>query len=300
MHGSVHIIHKYANLIESCTSKKDLRTLRSLHARALVRGIAHHDFLRVKLVSSYAASARLSDALHIFHRAHRRPTFLFNTLIRAFASLNRHVDSLNLYVYMLRSGKPPDRHTLPSLLKSCASLSALHLGRRLHAAAVVHGFSSDAANSNALIAMYARCGDAGSARRVFDEMSERDVASWSAMVGCYGVHGRCAEAVEMFEEMVGSGVSPDGAALTAVLAACSHGGLVETGRRVFETMEGRFGVRPRLEHYTCMVDLLCKAGAVEEAKALIGSMEEDDVTVDRAFWRAFLAPYRIRGSPGEA
>ncbi|XP_068661839.1 pentatricopeptide repeat-containing protein At2g33760-like [Aristolochia californica] len=293
MHGSVHIIHKNAILIESCKSNRDLRTLRSLHARVLALGIAHHDFLRVKLVSSYAHCSQLPDALHIFHCARRRPTFLFNSLIKAFDSLNLHSQSINFYLYMLQSGKLPDRHTFPSLLKSCASLSALHLGRLVHAAAVVHGFSSDIANSNALIAMYAKSGDVVTARRVFDEMPERNVVSWSAIIGAYGAHGMCQEALGLFEDMLESGVLPDSKTFTSVLAACSHGGMVETGRKVFETMEERFGVRPRLEHYTCMVDLLGKAGAQEEAKALI---ERIDSPPDRALWRAFLGACRLHGS----
>ena len=157
---------------------------------------------------------------------------------------------------------------------------------------MANGLASDLANLNALISMYSKCGDLAVARKVFDKMPERNLVTWSAMMAGYGVHGVFGEVFELFDEMVDAGLEPDGVSFTAVLAACSHGGFVEKGRKYFWMMERRFGVRPGVEHYTCMVDMLGRAGLVEEAEELIGGM---DVQPDDALWRAFLASCKIHG-----
>ncbi|XP_058089945.1 pentatricopeptide repeat-containing protein CRR2, chloroplastic-like [Magnolia sinica] len=287
-----HDITFYASLIESCSSTKNLSTLQKIHARILTVGIAHHDFLRAKLVSSYASCARMHEAAHVFFRANRQTTFLYNSMIKGYASLHLYRQSLHVFRHMLQRGKLPDRRTLPSVLKSCAGISSLHLGRQVHVAVLVHGFSSDVAASNSLVTMYAKSGDLDSARAVFDKMLERNSITWSAMIGAYGAHGLSGEALRLFDGMLAAGESPDGVTFTAVLTACSHGGLTEAGRRVWKMMEGRFGVRPVLEHYTCMVDMLGRAGQVEEAEALVGEMDEEP---DEALWSALLGACRVHG-----
>lgn len=155
-----------------------------------------------------------------------------------------------------------------------------------------NGLASDLATSNALISMYSKCGDLGGARKVFDRMPDRNWVTWSAMMAGCGVHGVFDEVFELFDGMVDADVLPDGVTFTAVLAACSHGGLVEKGRKYFGMMEERFGVRPLVEHYTCMVDMLGRAGRVAEAEELIERM---DVEPDEALWRALLASCKIHG-----
>ncbi|XP_043725303.1 pentatricopeptide repeat-containing protein At3g46790, chloroplastic-like [Telopea speciosissima] len=293
MHFLQHIIPLYSSLIESCSSTKNLNTLRKIHAQIVTVGISYHDFMRAKLVSSYAACAQMHEAALIFSCTNRQSTFLYNSMIRGYASLNLFRQALTVHRHMLLTGKQHDRRTLPSVLKCCAGLSALHLGRQVHVAVLVHGFTDDLATSNALVTMYSKCGDLRTARKVFDEMTERNSVTWSAMIAGYGIHGRSTEAVRLFEEMLDVGESPDAVTFTTVLTACSHGGLTELGRKLFEMMEeGKFGVGPGLEHYTCMVDMLGRAGHVEDAEALIERMK---VEPDEALWGALLGACRLHG-----
>ncbi|KAL5711519.1 hypothetical protein ACHQM5_021964 [Ranunculus cassubicifolius] len=234
----------------------------------------------------------MHEAAYIFSVTNRQPTFLYNSMIRGYASIKLFHNSVNVYREMLRDGKQPDQHTLPAVLRSCAWLSALHLGRRLHVAVVVNGFSTNVATSNALITMYSKCGDLSTARKVFDQMLVRNLISWSAMISGYGMHGNSSEVFELFEQMLDVGESPDAVTFTSVLAACSHGGLTDMGRGFFEMMEWRFGVKPGLEHYTCMVDMLGRAGRVEEAEALLSRI---DVEPDDALWRVLLGACNLHG-----
>lgn len=193
---------------------------------------------------------------------------------------------------MLLSHKPIDRNTLPAVLKSCAGLSALRLGRQVHGAVCVNGFSSDTANCNALVTMYVKSGDLAGARKVFDRMPLRNEISWSAMMAGFGIHGAFPEVFRLFVEMVDEGQRPDEVTFTTVLTACSHGGLTEKGKEYFEMMVRRFGLSPTLEHYTCMVDMLGRVGRVEEAEELISEMKMEP---DEALWSALLGACRIHG-----
>ncbi|KAK9999170.1 hypothetical protein SO802_018773 [Lithocarpus litseifolius] len=286
------IVPLYATLLDACSSTKNVQNLKRLHARTIRLGISPHDFIRTKLISSYASCAQLHQANLLFSFATRRPTYLFNTLIRAYSSLSLFSHSLSLFHQMLLAAKPIDRHTLPVVLKSCAGLSALRLGRQVHNAVLVNGFTSDLGNSNALITMYAKCGDLENGRKVFDGMPLRNEISWSAMMAGYGMHGMFGEVFGLFDRMLEANERPDGVTFTTVLTACSHGGLTDKGREYFKMMQGRFGVTPGLEHYTCMVDMLGRVGQVEEAEKLIFGME---IEPDEALWAALLAACRIHG-----
>ncbi|CAH1437162.1 unnamed protein product [Lactuca virosa] len=282
----------FSTLLDYCSSTRNLRILKKLHARTIITGVSHHDFIRAKLVSSYSVCAQLLEASIIFSLTNRRSTFLYNTLIRAFSSLNHFSDSLILFREMLRAHKPLDRHTLPPVLKSCAGVPALRLGRNVHVLVFSNGFDTDVANLNSLVTMYGKGGDLVSAQKVFDEISERNVVTWSAMMSGYGLYGRCEEVFELFERMVGDGVVPDGLTFTAILTACSHGGLTEKGKEYFEMMKDRCGLKPCLEHYTCMVDMLGRSGKVEEAVAMVKEM---DVVPDEALMGALVAACKTHG-----
>ncbi|KAJ9186157.1 hypothetical protein P3X46_005691 [Hevea brasiliensis] len=280
----------YASLLDACISTKNLKSLIQIHAQLITSGIYHHEFIRSKLVSAYASCTQMRQATLLFTFTNRQSTFLFNSLIRAYASLNLFSHSLTFFRRMLGANKPIDRHTLPSVLKSCAGLSALRLGLQVHGIVLVNGFVSELANSNALINMYAKCGDLQGARKVFDGMPVRNEVSWATMMAGYGMHGNVGEVLVLFERMVEERNRVDAVCLTAVLSACSHGGMVEKGKEYFGMMGERFGLKPGLEHYTCMVDMLGRAGRVEEAEDLVMRME---IKPDEAFWAALLGACRI-------
>ncbi|XP_038877225.1 pentatricopeptide repeat-containing protein At3g46790, chloroplastic-like [Benincasa hispida] len=284
------IIPFYAALLEACSATKNLHTLKQIHALTIRHRISHHDFIRTKLASTYAACAQLRQATTIFSFATRRPTFLFNALIRAHSSLRLFSQSLSIFRHMLLSRKSFDQHTFPPVLKSCTGLSSLRLGRQVHGALLINGFSADLPSLNALITMYCKCGDLGVARKVFDEMPERNTVSWSALMAGYGVHGMFGDVFGLFERLVEEGQKPDELTFTALLTACSHGGLIERAKEYFGMMRMRFDLRPGLEHYTCMVDLLGRVGQVEEAEKLIMEME---IEPDEALWGALLSACRI-------
>ncbi|KAK4397612.1 Pentatricopeptide repeat-containing protein, chloroplastic [Sesamum angolense] len=130
---------------------------------------------------------------------------------------------------------------------------------------------------SALIDMYAKCGCLDMARRVFESMPNRNVITWNVIIMAYGMHGEGEEALSLFKSMVaersrGGEVMPNGVTFIAVFAACSHSGMVDEGQQLFQSMKESYGLEPNADHYACVVDLLGRAGRLDEAYEIINSM----------------------------
>ncbi|RZC43533.1 hypothetical protein C5167_036482 [Papaver somniferum] len=170
------------------------------------------------------------------------------------------------------NGVPPNEVTLASVLPACANLGASEIGERIETYARGKRFLRNIYVSNALLEMYAKCGKIDAARRIFDEIgSKRDLCTWNSKIMCMAVHGRSMEGLELFHEMVRGGTAPDDVTFVGVLLACTHDGLVEEAYQFFKSMKKDFSITPKLEHYSCIVDLLGRAGKLKEAYDLIKS-----------------------------
>nr|UPT48940.1 pentatricopeptide repeat protein AaPPR1125 [Agave angustifolia] len=138
--------------------------------------------------------------------------------------------------------------------------------------------------------MHARCGDLTKASAIFNGMQEKTLVSWTVIIASYGAHGYGGTALELFEQMLAADIQPDGVVMVSVLSACSHSGLTDKGLEYFSKMEKSFGIQQGPEHYACMLDLLGRAGRLEEAWELIRSMP---VAPDGGVWGALLGACKI-------
>nr|GMC95376.1 pentatricopeptide repeat-containing protein At3g12770-like [Ipomoea batatas] len=141
------------------------------------------------------------------------------------------------------------------------------------------GFCFDVVNMTALIDMYAKCGKLSLAERVFNTVSNSgDVILWNSMITGYGVHGFGHQALSMYDQMMRQRVTPNQTTFVALLAACSHSGLVEEGIDLFEKMKREHNMKPSEKHYACFVDLLSRAGRLKDAEAFIRKMPSEPGT----------------------
>lgn len=162
--------------------------------------------------------------------------------------------------------------TLCTFLSACAQSGDVVMGRWVHAYAFkTMGSGIDIMVGTALVDMYAKCGRVDTALKVFQHMKYRNVVTWNALLSGMAMHGRGRVILKMFPQMLKE-AKPDDLTFTALLSACSHSGLVEQGRHYFQNLEALYGVTPKIEHYACMVDLLGRAGHLEEAEILIKRM----------------------------
>ncbi|XP_044467450.1 putative pentatricopeptide repeat-containing protein At3g49142 [Mangifera indica] len=217
----------------------------------------------------------------------------WNVMIAVYVNHSMPAEAVDLYLHMQEHGIEPDAISFASVLPACGDLSALLLGRRIHYLVEKKKLRPNLLLENALIDMYAKCGSLTEARAVFDQMKFRDVVSWTSMISAYGMSGQGHDSVALFSKMQSSGLSPDSIAFVSVLSACSHAGLLEEGRYYFNLMTEQYKIIPRIEHFACMVDLLGRAGRVEEAYTFIRKMP---VEPNERVWGTLLGACRVHSS----
>uniref|UniRef100_K3YMI2 DYW domain-containing protein n=2 Tax=Setaria italica TaxID=4555 RepID=K3YMI2_SETIT len=219
----------------------------------------------------------------------------WNVLITCYARNRRIKYAPKLFEEMRgrESEVEPDGVACILLLQACTSLGALDFGEKVWAYAEEHGYGSELKVRNSLIAMYSRCGCVEKAYRVFCETPQKSVVSWSAMISGLAANGFGKDAISAFEEMIRSGVAPDEQTFTGVLSACSHSGLVDEGFRFFDMMRCDYRLKPNVCHYGCIVDLMGRAGLLDEAYELV--TKEMRVAPDATIWRTLLGACRIHG-----
>ncbi|KAG8099266.1 hypothetical protein GUJ93_ZPchr0013g36550 [Zizania palustris] len=242
------------------------------------------------MLHGYAVRGQVGMAREIFDGTEGRDVFSWSSMISAYAKGRRSKEALELWREMLAVGIVPDCITLVSVLAACSDLAALHIGADVHQFVESNMVELDLKLGTALIDMYAKCGDIDSAHRVFDAMPAKDVLTWSSMIIGMANHGLGHDSLRLFSKMISEGMKPNGITFIGVLIACTHVGLVSDGKKHFRSMSEEHGVEPTVEHYGCMVDLLGRAGHVEEARQLIRSMPFEP---DAIIWRALLGACRI-------
>ncbi|KAG7943079.1 hypothetical protein I3843_15G021400 [Carya illinoinensis] len=245
------------------------------------------------MISGYTMIGDLESARNIFHRMPVKNTVSWNALIAGYVHNHEFVQALYVFHQMLIDGKcRPDQTTLVSILSACSHLGSLEHGKWIDSYIKRNKFDVTIPLGNALIDFFAKCGDVENAKAVFNKMAKRCVITWTTMILGLAVNGHCKEALALFDRMHVEGLQPDDVIFIAVLSACTHGGLVEEGKRVFGQMVGEFDIVPRIEHYGCMVDLLGRAGRLEEAKEFIEGMH---LKPNAVIWATLLGSCKIHG-----
>lgn len=218
------------------------------------------------LMAGYVRNGNLELAREIFTKMPERDLVSWNTMIGALVQESLFEEAIQLFRTMQNEGIKADRVTMVSIASACGYLGASGLAKWVYRyIQETTQINRDMHLDTALIDMFGRCGDPESAMLVFDEMEHRDVSAWTAAIGARAMEGNGEAAIELFDEMVKDGLKPDGVTFAGLLTACSHGGLVEKGWDIFNSMEEIYEISPSIVHYGCMVDLLGRAGLVLEA-----------------------------------
>lgn len=219
-----------------------------------------------------------------------RDSVTWNLMISGFVRAGLYSDAVHCFREMLQqqNGMKLDYMTLPSILSACGKEGDLLKVKEAHGFVVRNfGFDFDAPIGNALIDNYGKCGCLKVSEKVFSTMRCVNLVTWTTMISCYGMHGKGEESVFLFEKMLSEGFRPNAVTLTAILASCSHSGLVDQGKKIFSSMNSDYGFQPTAEHYACMVDLFGRCGYLEEALRLLERMKASSVT--GSMWGALLA-----------
>ncbi|XP_012436555.1 pentatricopeptide repeat-containing protein At4g21065 [Gossypium raimondii] len=284
--------HTYPFLLKAVAKLADVRIGEIVHSTVIRNGYDSLAFVQNSLLHMYAACGLVDSAHKAFELMSERDIVAWNSVINGFALNGKPNEALTLFREMGLEGVKPDGYTVLSLLSACAELCALALGRRVHIYMVKVGLTDNLHVNNALLDFYAKCGSIREARKVFDEMKERNAVSWSSLIVGLAVNGFGEEALELFKEMETEELVPSEVTFVGVLYACSHCGMVDEGFSYFKRMKEKYGIVPKIEHHGCIVDLLSRAGLVKEAYQYIRNMP---LQPNAVIWRTLLGACAMHG-----
>ncbi|XP_057838577.2 pentatricopeptide repeat-containing protein At1g05750, chloroplastic [Cryptomeria japonica] len=224
------------------------------------------------MIAGYMINGQVEEAIKAFHEIPEKITAPWTAMIAGYAHNGHCKEAVELYEQMELAGVKPELKTFVRVLPACGKLAALEQGKKMHKEIVRRQLESHATVSNALMDMYAKCGSIKEARNIFDNMQHRDGVSWKSIIGGYGMNGCAKEVLNLFEQMQYSGTNPCLVTFVCILHACCHAGLVNEGKKYFDCMTQNYNLTPAMEHYGCMVDLLGRAGNLDEAEDFINKM----------------------------
>lgn len=244
------------------------------------------------MILCLAKNGFVDESRGLFDEMPLRNTITWSAMIGGYARNGKNHEALDLFHQMQSEGIEPNVHTTVSLLGACASLGALKQGEWVHAYIEKKKFEPNLIVTNAIINMYSKCGSLEKAVEVFENASARGLSTWNTMISVLAVHGHGREAMRMFSMLESSNLRPDCVSFVGILTACNHCGLLAEAQYYFSLMTEKYGIEPGIEHYGCLVDLLCRAGMIEEAEDLISRMP---VKPDAAIWGSLLSACRSYG-----
>lgn len=280
--------HTFPFALKACAYLFAFSQGKQAHAHIFKRGLVSDVYINNSLIHFYATCGHLDLANKVFDNMLERSLVSWNVMIDAFVQFGEFDSALKLFRRMQILFEP-DGYTFQSITSACAGLATLSLGTWAHAYILRHcdhSLVTDVLVNNSLIDMYCKCGSLDIARQVFESMPKRDLTSWNSIILGFALHGRAEAALKYFDRLVEEeSFSPNSITFVGVLSACNHRGMVSEGRDYFDVMINEYNITPVLEHYGCLVDLLARAGNIDEALHLVSNMP---MKPDAVIWRSLL------------
>ncbi|KAI5080114.1 hypothetical protein GOP47_0005593 [Adiantum capillus-veneris] len=277
----------YTCILKACAGIRAIDKGKQIHNEILRQGLLEHDImLSTALVDMYAKCSALPQAQSVLEKLLSRDAISWSALITGYAQEGKGQQALECYERMQSEGIHPDSGTYVAILNACALTGAIDKGKHVHDEILRQELlEHDSLVGNALVDMYAKCGALPQAQSVLEKLPFRDVVSWNTLITGYAQKGKGQQALECYEQMQQEGILPDAVTYHCLLNMCSHLGLVEEGQGLFDSMEAVGGLKPDLECFTCMVDLLGRAGHLIKAVEVIQGMP---FTASSAIWHCLL------------
>lgn len=277
-------------VLSACIQIGDLRSGEWIDRYITEIGMARNVFVATSLVNLYAKCGNMEKARCVFDGMLVKDVVSWSAMIQGYASNGMAKEALDLFYKMLNEDLKPDCYAMVGALCACATLGALELGEWASNLMDRNEFLTNPVLGTALIDMYAKCGSMARAWKVFKGIKEKDRVVWNAAISGLAMNGHVNAAFGLFGQLEKSGIQPDGNTFIALICGCTHSGLVDEGRRYFNSMGSVYPLTPTIEHYGCMVDLLGRAGLLDEAYQLIKSMPME---ANAIVWGALLGGCRL-------
>ncbi|KAK8941596.1 Pentatricopeptide repeat-containing protein [Platanthera guangdongensis] len=282
----------YPFVIKSCAELLDLCIGRQAHADSIKNGVESVVYVENTLMHLYGLCGEVDDARKVFDQMPHRTVVSWNTLLGVYTDSLMMGEAVKLFGEMRNDGCEFDGTTYVILLSASALTGRLGFGRWIHNQIICRGIEVSVKLGTALVHMYAKCGSLEFAITVFRRMPIKNVWTWSAMILGFAQHGCARDALDLFKRMKNCSMKPNYVTFLGVLCACSHAGLVDFGYQFFNEMVHDYSIKPKMSHYSAMVDVLGRKGRLLEAYNFIKCMPVD---ADAVVWRTLLNASQLHG-----
>ncbi|KAM0025871.1 putative tetratricopeptide-like helical domain superfamily [Helianthus debilis subsp. tardiflorus] len=242
------------------------------------------------MIDSYAKVGDMVAARELFDMMEHKSLISWSIIINGYLQHHNPMEALKMFNFMLSYDIKPDKFCVVGAISACAQLGALDQGRWVHTYIKKKKIALDIVVNTALVDMYMKCGSTEEARAVFNGMPEKNVVSWNIMISGLGVNGFGGEALTFFSQMERERIQVDDLIYVSALSACSHGGFLTKGLEIFRRIRN-----PKVEHYGCLIDLLVRAGKLEQALSFIVSMP---MQPNKDLWGSVLLGCRVQKNVG--
>ncbi|KAA8522707.1 hypothetical protein F0562_009131 [Nyssa sinensis] len=283
----------FVGVLGICTTVDYLQRGVELHCQTVKLNLDSTPFIGNVIITMYSKFNLIEEAKKAFKLIKEKDVISWNTIITAYSHCADYAKGLSVFKEMTKENSVrPDDFTYASVLTACGGLASIHHGRQIHAYLIRTRLDVDVGVGNALVNMYAKCGCIGHAYSVFNQMSCYNLVSWNSIIAGFGNHGLGGKALQLFKQMKDIGLEPDSVTFIGLLTACNHAGLVDEGQAYFNSMTEIYGITPDIEHFSCLIDLLGRAGRVNEAEKY---MEKFPFGHDPVVLGSLLSACRLHG-----
>ncbi|KAL7156678.1 hypothetical protein ABFS83_02G024800 [Erythranthe nasuta] len=305
--------HTLASLLTACSSLKDLKLGKEVHAWVLKQRMCSNSFISsgiidiyckcgsmsyaegvfktfgignifavTSMIVGYSAKGDMKQARRLFDSLGEKNFVIWTAIISGYVRLQNCEDAFILFCeYAENETVVLDAVILVSLLCACAIKANVDFGKQIHAYILRTGIPMDEKAISAIIDMYSKCGSIVYSRRIFRTVSVKDTVIYNVMIAGFAHHGYEQEAIFLFEDMIAKGLKPDAVTFIALLSACRHSGLITVGEQYFSSMSENYRITPETDHYACMVDLYGRSNQLEKAVSFMEKMpfEPDSIII---------------------
>ncbi|XP_052154552.1 pentatricopeptide repeat-containing protein At3g05340-like [Oryza glaberrima] len=283
----------YSCALLACARSLAAREGQQVHGLAVKAGFEADLHVESGLMDVYSKCGLMEDALTVF-RSCREPDEVFLTVILVgFAQNGLEEKAFELFAEMVGAGNEIDENTVSAVLGAFGASAPFALGKQIHALVIKRCFGVNTYVCNGLVNMYSKCGELRESVQVFDEMPSKNSVSWNSIIAAFARHGHGSEVYQLFESMKADGAKPTDVTFLSLLHACSHVGSAKKGLEILNSMSSQYEVLPRMEHYACVVDMLGRAGLLDDAKSFI---EDGPFTDSALLWQALMGACSFHGN----
>ncbi|CAN6358531.1 unnamed protein product [Urochloa humidicola] len=275
----------YSSSLLACAGSLAAREGQQIHGLVVKGGFETDLHVESGLMDVYSKCGLMEDALRVFCSCQDPDEVFLTVILGGFAQNGLEEKAFELFAEMVSVGIVIDANMVSAVLGAFGASAPFALGKQIHTLVIKKCFGGNTYVCNGLINMYSKCGELEESVEVFDGMPSKNTVSWNSIIAAFARHGHGSEVFQLFESMKADGVKPTDVTFLSLLHGCSHVGSAKKGLEILNSMSSQYGIRPRVEHYACVVDMLGRSGLLDDAKAFI---EDGPFKDNPLLWQALM------------